>query len=413
MIYLDNAASTPVRPEALDAMLPHLRKGGHGNPSSLHSYGRAAERAIAAARRQVASLVGASSPSEILLTSGGTESDNLAILGAAGAAARRGAPRRIVTTAIEHEAVLGPCRRLASSGFAVEYVPPDGAGRVDAAAVAGAVSDGGGACLVSMMLANNEVGAVQPVAEAARMCRGTGAVFHTDAVQAAGKIPVDAGRLGVDLLSVSAHKIGGPKGAGALYARRGTLLDPLVLGGGQEHGMRSGTENVPAIAGFGRACELAERELGESASRARRLRDRLVAGVAASVPHSACNGPEPGPAAASSSGRGPSAQPPGPPAVLPGTAHFTFLGVSGEDLLLKLDEEGIAASTGSACTVKTQKASHVLEAMGFTHEQVSGSLRLSVGASNTDDEIDRTVSALAVIVADLRRVSPHRAKYGM
>ena len=403
MIYLDNAASTPVRPEALDAMLPHLREGGHGNPSSLHSYGRAAERALAAARRRVASLVGASSPSEILLTSGGTESNNLAILGAAGAAARRGAPRRIVSTAIEHEAVLGPCRRLAASGFDVEYVQPDGAGRVDAGAVANAVSRGGGACLVSMMLANNEVGAVQPVEEAARMCGGSGAVFHTDAVQAAGKIPVDAARLGVDLLSVSAHKIGGPKGAGALYVRRGTALDPLVLGGGQEGGKRSGTENVPAIAGFGRACELAGSELGESAARARALRDRLVAGVAASVPHSACNGPEPGPA-------GPAAA--RAPAVLPGTAHFTFLGVSGEDLLLKLDEEGIAASTGSACTVKTQKASHVLEAMGFTHEQVSGSLRLSIGASNTADEIDRTVSALARIVADLRRVSPHRAKYG-
>lgn len=408
MIYLDNAASTPVRPEALDAMLPHLREGGHGNPSSLHSYGRAAERALAAARRRVASLVGASSPSEILLTSGGTESNNLAILGAAGAAARRGAPRRIVSTAIEHEAVLGPCRRLAASGFDVEYVPPDGAGRVDAGAVADAVSRGG-ACLVSMMLANNEVGAVQPVEEAARMCGGSGAVFHTDAVQAAGKIPVDAARLGVDLLSVSAHKIGGPKGAGALYVRRGTALDPLVLGGGQEGGKRSGTENVPAIAGFGRACELAGSELGESAARARALRDRLVAGVAASVPHSACNGPEPGPAGPPG---GPAAAAARAPAVLPGTAHFTFLGVSGEDLLLKLDEEGIAASTGSACTVKTQKASHVLEAMGFTHEQVSGSLRLSIGASNTADEIDRTVSALARIVADLRRVSPHRAKYG-
>ena len=410
MIYLDNAASTPVRPEALDAMLPHLREGGHGNPSSLHSYGRAAERALAAARRRVASLVGASSPSEILLTSGGTESNNLAILGAAGAAARRGAPRRIVSTAIEHEAVLGPCRRLASSGFDVEYVRPDGAGRVDAGAVADAVSDGGGACLVSMMLANNEVGAVQPVGEAARMCGGSGAVFHTDAVQAAGKIPVDAAGLGVDLLSVSAHKIGGPKGAGALYVRRGTALDPLVLGGGQEGGMRSGTENVPAIAGFGRACELAGSELGESAARARALRDRLVAGVAASVPHSACNGPEPRPAGPP--GGGPAAAAARAPAVLPGTAHFTFLGVSGEDLLLKLDEEGIAASTGSACTVKTQRASHVLEAMGFTHEQVSGSLRLSIGASNTADEIDRTVSALAKIVADLRRVSPHRAKYG-
>lgn len=403
MIYLDNAASTPVRQEVLDAMLPYLGQQ-HGNPSSLHSYGRAAERALAAARRQVASLVNAASPSEILLTSGGTESDNLAVLGAAAAAERRGAPRRIVTTAVEHEAVLEPCRRLAASGFEVVRVPPDRTGRVDAGAVSDAVSDGSGACLVSMILANNEVGTVQPVADAARLCRGSGAVFHTDAVQAAGKIPVDVQALGVDLLSVSAHKINGPKGAGALYVRRGTAVDPLILGGGQEGGMRSGTENVPAAAGFGRACELAERDLGEAAARTRRLRDRLVAGVAASIPHSACNGPDPDPAG------GPEA---GPPSALPGTAHFTFLGVGGEDLLLKLDEEGIAASTGSACTVKTQKASHVLEAMGFTHEQVSGSLRLSIGASNTEEEIDRTVSALKRIVADLRRVSPHRAKYGL
>lgn len=406
MIYLDNAASTPVRREVLDAMLPYLGDR-HGNPSSLHSYGRAAERALAAARRQVASLVNAASPSEILLTSGGTESDNLAVLGAAAAAERRGAPRRIVTTAVEHEAVLEPCRRLAASGFEVVRVPPDRTGRVDAGAVSDAVLDGRGACLVSMMLANNEVGTVQPVADAARMCRGSGAVFHTDAVQAAGKIPVDAQALGVDLLSVSAHKISGPKGAGALYVRRGTPVDPLILGGGQEGGMRSGTENVPAAAGFGMACELAERELGEAAARTRRLRDRLVARVAASIPHSACNGPASDPAS------GPQAVSPSAPSSLPGTAHFTFLGVSGEDLLLKLDEEGIAASTGSACTVKTQKASHVLEAMGFTHEQVSGSLRLSIGASNTEDEIDRTVSVLERIVADLRRVSPHRAKYGL
>ncbi len=403
MIYLDNAASTPVRQEVLDAMLPYLGQQ-HGNPSSLHSYGRAAERALAAARRQVASLVNAASPSEILLTSGGTESDNLAVLGAAAAAERRGAPRRIVTTAIEHEAVLEPCRRLAASGFEVVCVPPDRTGRVDAGAVSDAVSDGSGACLVSMMLANNEVGAVQPVAEAARLCRGSGAVFHTDAVQAVGKIHVDVQALGVDLLSVSAHKINGPKGAGALYVRRGTTVDPLILGGGQEGGMRSGTENVPAAAGFGRACELAARDLGEAAARARRLRDRLVAGVAASISHSACNGPAPDPVGCQGAGQ---------PSVLPGTAHFTFLGVSGEDLLLKLDEEGIAASTGSACTVKTQKASHVLEAMGFTHEQVSGSLRLSIGASNTEEEIDHTVSALTRIVADLRRVSPHRAKYGL
>lgn len=388
-------------------MLPYLR-GRYGNPSSIHSHGRAADRALAAARRQVALLVNAASPREILFTSGGTESDNLAVQGAALAAARRGAPRRIVTTAVEHEAVLEPCRRLAALGFDVEYVRPDRRGVVDAADVAEAASGGGkGACLVSVMLANNETGAVQPVADAARACSGSGAVFHTDAVQAVGKVPVDVQALGVDMLSLSAHKIGGPKGAGALYVRRGTAVDPLLLGGGQEGGMRSGTENVAAAAGFGAACELAARDLDAAAALMRRLRDRLVSVVSASVPRSACNGPAPS---------GPTPAPAGggrlPPAVLPGTAHFTFLGVSGEDLVMKLDEEGISASTGSACTVKTQKASHVLEAMGFTHEQVSGSLRLSIGPSNTGEEIDSAASALARIVADLRRVSPYRAKYG-
>ena len=387
-------------------MLPYLR-GRYGNPSSMHSHGRAAGRALAAARRQAASLVNAASPREMLFTSGGTESDNLAVQGAALAAARRGAPRRIVTTAVEHEAVLGPCGRLAELGFDVEYVRPDRRGVVGAEDVAAAALAGPGACLVSMMLANNETGAVQPVAEAARACRGSGAVFHTDAVQAAGRVPVDVQALGVDMLSLSAHKIGGPKGAGALYVRRGTAVDPLLLGGGQEGGMRSGTENVAAVAGFGAACELAARDLGEAAALARRLRDRLVSAVAESVPRSTCNGPAPS---------GPTPAPPGggrlPPAVLPGTAHFTFLGISGEDLVIKLDEEGISASTGSACTVKTQKPSHVLEAMGFTHEQVSGSLRLSIGPGNTGGEIDAAASALARIVADLRRVSPYRAKYG-
>lgn len=387
-------------------MLPYLR-GRYGNPSSMHSHGRAAGRALAAARRQVASLVNAASPREILFTSGGTESDNLAVQGAALAAARRGAPRRIVATAVEHEAVLGPCGRLAALGFDVEYVRPDRRGVVGAGDVAAAALAGSGACLVSMMLANNETGAVQPVAEAARACRGSGAVFHTDAVQAAGRVPVDVQALGVDMLSLSAHKIGGPKGAGALYVRRGTAVDPLLLGGGQEGGMRSGTENVAAVAGFGAACELAAGDLGEAAALARRLRDRLVSAVAESVPLSTCNGPAPS---------GPTPAPPDggrlPPAVLPGTAHFTFLGISGEDLVIKLDEEGISASTGSACTVKAQKASHVLEAMGFTHEQVSGSLRLSIGPDNTGGEIDAAASALARIVADLRRVSPYRAKYG-
>ncbi|ABK78192.1 cysteine sulfinate desulfinase/cysteine desulfurase [Cenarchaeum symbiosum A] len=373
-----------MRPEVLEAMLPYL-EGDYGNPSSIHRQGRTAERAVDDAREQAAALIGAS-PKEIILTSGGTESNNMAVLGARGEPGRNG----FVTTSIEHDAVLEPCARLRDRGFETSTVGPGDDGIVRAAEMAKAV--GPGTSHASVMTANNEVGTIQPISEIAGICRERGAVFHTDAVQAAGKVPLDVSELGVDMLSFSSHKINGPKGAGALYVRKGVELDPLILGGGQERGMRSGTENVAAIAGFGRACEMARERLTEDAARVRRMRDRLAERILGEITHVEYNG--------SKESR------------LPGNAHFTFYGVSGEDLLIKLDEYGLAASTGSACSVRTQKESHVLRAMGFARERINGSLRLSVGIFNTDEEIDGAVDALTRAVAELRRVSPYRAKYG-
>ena len=286
--------------------------------------------------------------------------------------------------------MLEPCKRLQSQGYQVSYLPADGKGMVDSGKVAGMITDK--TFLVSVMLANNEVGTIQPVQEIAQACRERGVLMHTDAAQAAGKIPVSVGELGVDMLSVSSHKMNGPKGAGALYVRTGTKISPLILGGGQEGGMRSGTENTAAIAGFGKACQMAQEFMDERMTRTAAMRDLLAELVLAEIPHSRYNG--------SADSR------------LPGNAHFTFAGVSGEDLIIKLDEHGIAASTGSACTVKTQKASHVLEAMGFGYEEIAGSLRLTVGIYNTNEEILQAVKTLKDVVAELRAVSPFKKKYG-
>ena len=381
LIYLDNAASTPVADEVLSEMLPYFAQQ-YGNPSSIHTMGRETSRAIELARRRVAALVGAA-PKEILFTSGGTESDNLAIQGVANSSSRR----RIIASSIEHDAVLEVCRDLSKKGFEISYLPATKEGLVTADALEKQVGDD--VALVSVMLANNEVGTVQPIKELASIAHRHGAVFHTDAVQAAGKIPVNAKELGIDLMSLSSHKINGPKGAGALYVRSGVKLAALMHGGGQESHLRSGTENVPAIIGFGKACELAREKLNNSS--VSELRDYLAQRVIAEIPHSRMNGH--------------------PSQRLPGNCHFTFLGVNGEDLIIKLDENGIAASTGSACSVRKQKESHVLKAMGFSFEEVNGSLRLSIGPQNTREEIDRAVAVLSRTVAELRAISPFRAKY--
>jgi len=387
-IYLDSAASTPVADEVIAEMLPYMKQQ-YGNPSSIHKFGRETTRAIQLARKRVAEMIGAS-PREITFTSGGTEADNLALKGAAMHARSRAPEKtRIITSSIEHDAVLEPCRDLEGMGFSVTYLPVAGDGLVRPSDLKSAMSND--VSLVSIMLANNEVGTIQPVKELAGIARQAGALFHTDAVQAAGKIPVGIKDLGVDMMSMSSHKINGPKGVGALYIRSGLEISPIIHGGGQESELRSGTENVPGIAGFGKACELAAKRMGQYQEQVSVLRDYLIEKVAREIPHSRHNG--------SRKDR------------IPNNAHFTFFGVNGEDLIIKMDENGIAASTGSACSVKKQKPSHVLKAMGFSYEEITGSLRLSLSMQNTKEEIDRTVGVLSGVVKELRELSPFKSKY--
>ena len=383
MIYLDNAASTPISDKVFQEMLPYL-KDNYGNPSSIHRFGRIATRAIDAARKKIAELIGAQ-PNEILFTSGGTESNNTALFGIMGK--NKG---QLITSLIEHDAILEPCKRLQAQGHAVAYLPVDASGTVDTEKLRSLIANQ--TALVSIMYANNEVGTIQPVKEIAKICKEHGVLFHTDAVQAVGKIPIDVKDLGIDLMSISSHKINGPKGIGALYIRNGVQVDPLMLGGGQENGLRSGTENVANIVGFGKACQLAGENMQANTTHLKNLRDALIHKISKELSHVSVNGHKEN--------------------RLPNNAHFTFLGVNGEDLIIKLDENGIAASTGSACSVKTQKASHVLAAMGFSHEQITGSLRLTVGLANTMQEIDQTVGILKTVVSELRRVSPFKTKYG-
>ena len=383
MIYLDNAASTQIHEDVLEAMLPYLKEQ-YGNPSSIHRYGRLANKAIEKARKQIAMLINADA-SEILFTSGGTESNNTALYGIA----EKKPHSQIITSSIEHDAILEPCKKLAKDGFDVIYLPVDTHGIVDLSALKNSLSDN--TCLVSIMFGNNEIGTIEPIAQIAQLCNEQNIPFHTDAVQAVGKIPIDVKKLGVDLLSISSHKLNGPKGIGALYIRKGIDIDPIILGGGQEHGLRSGTENVANIVGFGKACELAKLNLPDNISHMKKLRDDLVAKILREIPGVILNGHAEN--------------------KLPNNAHFTFLGVAGEDLIIKLDEYGIAASTGSACSVHTQKASHVLQAMGFSHEQITGSLRLTLGLFNNQQQIDETVNILKKVTAELRSVSPFKEKY--
>lgn len=387
-IYLDSAASTPVADEVIAEMLPYMKQQ-YGNPSSIHKFGRETTRAIQLARKRVAEMVGASAR-EITFTSGGTEADNLAIKGAAIHIRNRSPEKnRIIVSSIEHDAVLEPCKELEGMGFAVTYLPVTGEGLVRPSDLKSAILND--VSLVSIMYANNEVGTIQPIKEFAEIAHQAGALFHTDAVQAAGKIPIDVKDLGVDMMSMSSHKINGPKGVGALYVRHGLEIAPIIHGGGQESELRSGTENVPGIVGFGRACELAATGMSQYRKQVSGLRNYLIESVAKEIPHSRLNG--------SRVDR------------IPNNAHFTFFGVNGEDLIIKLDENGVAASTGSACSVKKQKPSHVLKAMGFSYEEITGSLRLSLGMQNTKDEIDTTVGVLSGVMKELRELSPFKSKY--
>jgi len=384
LIYLDNAASTAIHKDVLDEMLPFLKEQ-YGNPSSIHKFGRQADKAIRNARKRISELIN-SSPDEILLTSGGTESNNTVLYGIAHS--HKG--KHIITSSIEHEAILEPCKRLEEEGFRLTYLPVDNNALVNPQDIKDAISED--TCLVSMMFANNEVGTIQPIQEISSICKEKNIVFHTDAIQAIGKVPIDVEKLGVNLLSISSHKINGPKGVGALYIKKGIQINPLILGGGQEKGLRSGTENVANIVGFGKACQLANENLEQNITYLKNLRDYLITNVTQQIPNVSLNGDH--------------------EKRIPNNIHFTFLGVNGEDLIIKLDENGIAASTGSACSVKTQKASHVLQAMGFSHEQITGSLRLTVGIYNTKGELEKTVVTLKKIVSELRQVSPYKEKYG-
>jgi len=383
LIYLDNAASTQIHEDVLNSMLPFLKEQ-YGNPSSIHRYGRLTRKAIHKARKQIASLINAD-PAEILITSGGTESNNTALVGISS----QFPSSQIITSSIEHDAILEPCKKLNLNGFHVDYLPVDNFGMIDTSDLQNIISEK--TSLVSVMFGNNEVGTIQPIAKIAKICHENKVLFHTDAVQAVGKLPVDVKELGIDLLSISSHKLHGPKGIGALYIKDGVKIDPIILGGGQEFRLRSGTENVASIVGFGQACEIAQNNLFKNISFIKKLQTSLIKKVLDQIPETTFNG--------HSESR------------LSNNTHFTFLGVNGEDLIIKLDEYGIAASTGSACSVNTQKASHVLESMGFSLEQITGSLRLTIGIFNTENEINETVDILKKTVEELRAVSPFKEKY--
>jgi cysteine desulfurase len=378
-IYLDNAATTPVRPEVVEAMVSLL--GAGYNPSSLHAEGRAARAAVDQARETIARVLGAT-PREIVFTGGGSEADVLAIVGtaralAAGAGSRR---RHVVTTAIEHHAVLHAVDVLEREGGRVTRLPVDEHGVLDPNAFAAALTPE--TALASVMLANNEIGTIQPVARLAAIAHERGVLFHTDAVQAAGWVPLDVDELGVDLLSLSAHKFHGPKGVGVLYVRRGTALEPLIVGGGQEHGLRAGTENVAGIAGFATALALADAERAEAAPRVAALRDRLEAGILATVPDARVNAA-------------------GAPR-LPGHLSVAFAGAPSDALLIRLDLDGIAASAGSACAAGSLEPSHVVAALGVPEPYRTGVIRFSLSRTTTEAEVDDVLARLPTLVASVR-----------
>lgn len=379
-IYLDYNATTPLDPAVAD-LTARVARETWGNASSIHHFGQQAKAVLDRARGQVAELVGGDA-AEVVFTSGGTESDNAAIRGAAEALDATGR-RHLVTTAIEHEAVLNTVKALARRGWRVTTVPVGASGVVSAEAVAAALTDD--TALVSVMHANNEIGTIQPLEAIAAAAHARGALLHTDAVQTAGKIPIDVKRLGVDLLSLSAHKVYGPKGVGALWVRRGVRLTPFMTGGRQERGRRAGTENVAGIAGLGEATALARERLASEPPRVGALRDRLEAGILAAVPGSALNG------AAS-------------PRV-PNTTNISIERVESESVLIGLDLEGIAVSSGSACSSGTLEPSHVLKAMGLPHARALGSIRFSLGASNTEAQIDHVISVVPKLVEKLRSLT--------
>ena len=380
MIYADNAATTKMSKAAINAMTACM-ENSWGNPSSLYGLGQQAKETLEDARERIAACIGAY-PKEITFTSGGSETDNQAIRSAALLGARKG-KRHIVSTAFEHHAILHTLKKLEGEGFEVELLPVGELGTITAQQVAGAIRED--TALVTVMYANNEIGSVLPIPEIGAVCRERGVLFHTDAVQAAGHLPIDVKAQNIDLLSLSAHKFRGPKGVGVLYARQGVLLSNLIEGGAQERGKRAGTENVPAIVGMAAALEETCAHMDENTARVSALRDRLIAGLS-QIPHAALNGD--------------------PVNRLPGNVNFCFEGVEGESLLLLLDDRGICASSGSACTSGSLDPSHVLLAIGRPHEVAHGSLRLSLCEENTEADVDTILNAVPEIVSYLRNMSP-------
>ena len=379
-IYLDNAATTRVSDAALDAMLPYFRQQ-YGNPSSLYAFGQEAKEALERARATVAGVLNCE-PREIIFTSGGSEADNQAIRSAAAIGARAG-KRHIISTAFEHHAVLHTLSKLEKEGFEVTLLDVHENGVVRPEELVSAIRPD--TCLVTVMYANNEIGTIQPIADIGRVCRERGVLFHTDAVQAAGHLPIDVRAQNIDLLSLSAHKFHGPKGVGALYARRGIALTNLIEGGAQERGRRAGTENTAGIAGMAAALDEAARNMERDSAKMTALRDRLIAGLS-QIPHSALNGDA--------------------ERRLPGNVSFCFEGIEGESLLLLLDDKGVCASSGSACTSGSLDPSHVLLAIGRPHEVAHGSLRLTLSGETSGEDIDYTIKAVTEVVAYLRSISP-------
>jgi len=378
-IYMDNNATTRVAPEVLEAMLPYLTDL-YGNPSSAYLFGGQVARNIRKAREQVAALLGAS-PDEIIFTSCGSESDNTAIMSALNTGKDR---MHVVTTRVEHPAVKVLCNELIKRGCRVTEIPVDREGRLDMDRYKKSLTPD--TAIVSMMWANNETGAIFPVEEAARLAKDRGVLFHTDAVQAAGKIPIDLGQSVIDMLSISGHKLHAPKGVGVLYVRKGTKFSPFLIGGHQERGRRGGTENTAGIIGLGRACEMAAQRMGEENTRVRELRDRLEKGLLDRVPNSRVNG--------------------GGSERLPNTTNISFEFVEGEAILLLMDEFGICASSGSACTSGSLQPSHVLRAMGVPFTMAHGSVRLSLSVYTTEEEVDMVIDQLPPIIEKLRGFSP-------
>ena len=380
MVYADNAATTKMSPAAIKAMLPYMETIW-GNPSSLYGAGQRAAEALQEARERIAKCFGATA-AEIYFTSGGSEADNQAIISAAKLGERKG-KKHIISTAFEHHAVLHTLNKLQKAGFDIELLDVHENGVIHPSQVADAIRED--TCLVTIMYANNEIGSIQPIGEIGKICKAKGVLFHTDAVQAAGHLPIDVVAQNIDMLSLSAHKFHGPKGTGVLYARKGILLTNIIEGGAQERGKRGGTENVPAIMGMATALEEACQNLKENTEKVTRLRNRLIEGLS-QIPHSILNGD--------------------PVKRLPGNVNFCFEGIEGESLLLLLDDKGICASSGSACTSGSLDPSHVLLAIGRPHEVAHGSLRLSLCENNTEEEVEYILQSVPGIVEYLRSISP-------